>query len=194
MKVGSGWEEAKLNEHPSDYIEALCKRCACIWGGLTASKKKLPAGMLRSSWEDMISGGFLSLLEGFSKVPFCSTEGRALMSMDLASFAAGVNPTAVLEHLDFDEKCYAPPIVEPRHGMSYVDTYIKVFYYPEEDVMQWIRQNYQRYHLNHCLKLASNAFLTADASNGITADVALEAVKNIYHQENSSTLDEADTH
>ena len=54
------------------------------------------------------------------------------MSMDLASFAAGVKPSSVLERLEYDVQYEAPPKIDPKHGMSYVDTYIKVFYYPRE--------------------------------------------------------------
>jgi hypothetical protein len=31
-----------------------------------------------------------------------------------------------------------------------------VFYYPVEDAMEWIRQNYVRYPIRHCLALIAN--------------------------------------
>jgi hypothetical protein len=72
------------------------------------------------------------LLEGFSRVPYCSTEGRSLMSMDLAAFADGIDAASIIHRLDSDKLVSAPPLVTPRRGMRYIDMYIKVFYYPEE--------------------------------------------------------------
>lgn len=171
-----------MNEHPNEYIDALCGRFADIWAGLSLSKKKLPRGLLETAWEDMVSGGYMTLLEGFSRVPYCSTEGRALMSMDLASFAAGIDPSSIMDRMGGECACKAPPKVNPFRGMRYLDTYIKVFYYPKEDVIEWIRHNYENYQLNHCLSLAANAFRTesGEENNGIPVEVALEAVKNIY--------------
>ena len=60
------------------------------------------------------------------------------MSMDLASFAAETKPSAVMERLEYDTKYDAPPKVDPGKGMRYVDTYIKVFYYPKK-----VRRNVQ---------------------------------------------------
>jgi hypothetical protein len=37
--------------------------------------------------------------------------------------------------------------------MYYVDMYVKVFSYPHEDRMEWIKQNYSKYPLHHMLAL-----------------------------------------
>lgn len=132
LEVGSGWEENQLTEHPNEYIDDLCSRCALTWSALGVSQRKLPPGVLKVVWEDLIDGSYLSLLEGFSKVKFCSTEGRALMSMDLASFTAGVNSSSIMDRLDYQVNIEPPPPISPAHGMRYLDTYIKVFYYPKE--------------------------------------------------------------
>ena len=132
LEVGQAWEECELNEHANDYVDVLCSRCSCIWGALAISPRKLPVGVRNMIWEYILEGSFCSLLEGFSRVPFCSTEGRALMSMDLASFFAETKPSAVMEKLEFDPKYDTPPNVDPLKGMRYVDTYVKVFYYPKK--------------------------------------------------------------
>jgi hypothetical protein len=67
LKVGAGWEECKLNEHPNDYIDNLCDRCALLWGFLAASGK-LPPSVLKYTWERIVTGVYLSLLEGFGKL------------------------------------------------------------------------------------------------------------------------------
>lgn len=73
-------------------------------------------------------------LDGFSKVPYCSTEGRALMSMDVASFLSGTSPRSIAERLEDDHQsssiCKIPNEIRPYRTMAYVDTYIKMFYFP----------------------------------------------------------------
>ncbi|CAN0269283.1 unnamed protein product, partial [Ectocarpus fasciculatus] len=43
----------------------------------------VPARARRLVWRGVVDALLLSLLRGFSRVRRCSTEGRALMSMDL---------------------------------------------------------------------------------------------------------------
>jgi len=93
----------------------------------------MPRAVLEVTWKHICEAGFLSLLEGFSRVPYCSTEGRSLMSMDLAAFSDGIDAASIIHRLEADELVGGtPPLVSPERGMRYVDMYIKVFYYPEE--------------------------------------------------------------
>ena len=107
--MGHKWETDRMQEHANNYIDDLCNRCSCIWAALSVSPQKLPASLLREAWESLIEGSYASLLEGFSRVSRCSTEGRALMSMDLASFAAGTDPSSVMERLEYQIEYEAPP-------------------------------------------------------------------------------------
>ncbi|GAX28842.1 hypothetical protein FisN_20Lh137 [Fistulifera solaris] len=150
----AAWEESKLNEDPNDYVESMCERCALFWGFLTTSGK-LPDKALAFVWSGLMTAAYSTMLEGFSRISFCSTEGRALMTLDLASFSSGVTPQAVKERLD-KRSLFVKPVQEPQvliKGMSYVDTYIKVFYCPDKDVMEWIRNNYCKYRPTHILAL-----------------------------------------
>lgn len=110
-----------MKEHANEYVDALCSRCSCIWAALSVSPQKLPSSLLRVAWKSLVEGGYASLLEGFSRVPQCSTEGRALMSIDLASFAAGVDPSSVMDRLEYQIEYDAPPKTDTEHGMRYVE-------------------------------------------------------------------------
>ena len=59
------------------------------------------------------------------------------MSIDLATFCASVNGQAIDGRLESYFDCVArfPPSSSPQRGMQYVDLYVKVFYFPEDDVM-----------------------------------------------------------
>ena len=89
--------------------------------------------MLHQAWDSVIESSFVSMLEGFSRVS-CSTEGRASMSIDLATFCASINGKAIQTRLESYFKCVGklPPSSAPPRGMQYVDLYVKVFYLPDD--------------------------------------------------------------
>jgi len=136
-----------LNEHCNDYVEWLIERCLLLSKHLSTSQLQHQPSLVSETWNTLVESGFLALLEGFAKVFDCSTEGRALMSMDLATFSTAL------------------PLASPKRGMQYVDMYIKVFYFPLEDILNWIRDNRNHYHLHHLLTLVSFG-----AHNQLTTD------------------------
>ena len=124
-----------------------------MWIILSSSSLKKIHKLVYEAWECCVEAGFRTLLEGFSKIYDCSTEGRALMSIDLATFAANVSRQNLAGHIN--QECLTPITVSPKFGMEYVDMYIKVFYFPQEDVIEWIRDHISEYHLTHLLTLVS---------------------------------------
>ncbi len=142
-----------MNEHCNTYVDRLSDRYGILWAQLSSSR--LTAKLLSDTWEYVVESGYLSLLEGFSKVYDCSTEGRALMSIDLATFSSNINRHTLKERFAGRNAILQPPTVAPHRGMQYVDTYIKVFYFPEKDVQSWVMDNKGKYHINHLLTLVS---------------------------------------
>ena len=184
IQVGRGWEEAKIVDGSNTYIDDLSDRCARLWAKVSFLENY---SLAKSAWECIVSAAFLSLLEGFSKVLVCSTEGRALMSMDLASFAAGVSPSCVMSHLnDIDgmECRFPPPSVHCERGMQYVDTVVKAFYFGERDLMKWIEGNWESYRLDHCLALIISSVGGRRSIHFIGEMV--EAVKLLYKSKSVS--------
>eukprot|EP00550_Attheya_septentrionalis_P001917 CAMPEP_0198287380 /NCGR_PEP_ID=MMETSP1449-20131203/6221_1 /TAXON_ID=420275 /ORGANISM="Attheya septentrionalis, Strain CCMP2084" /LENGTH=1679 /DNA_ID=CAMNT_0043985327 /DNA_START=160 /DNA_END=5199 /DNA_ORIENTATION=- len=155
--VGSRWEESRLFEHANDYVEDLCEVCASLWKNLSSvCGPRLPMPVRTLGWTYILSSAYLSLMEGFSRVLQCSTEGRALMSIDLATLASGISSRSILERLEGSHSDFVlerPPSVDLPSGKLYVDTYVKVFYYPEEDAMRWIIDNHESYQQNHSIGL-----------------------------------------
>ena len=135
---------------------------ALLWQSLytPSSGRRLPLGILQTLWENLMGGGYMVLLDGFSKVPYCSTEGRALMSMDVASYRSGTSPHSIAErikeNIPSSISCPLPTDTQPYRTMAYVDTYIKIFYFPSNDALEWIRTNYKQYHQHHVISLIIN--------------------------------------
>jgi hypothetical protein len=151
---GKAWTDNVFKEYSNDYVDDLCERASLLWGHI-ASRGRLPAAAQALIWDHLLRSSFMLLLEGFSKITTCSTEGRSLMSMDLATLSSGLAPDSVKERLDesFPNVSLPPSQSRREDSMRYVDTWIKVFFFPEEDAMNWIKQNKDHYHRDHSISL-----------------------------------------
>jgi hypothetical protein len=103
------------------------------------------------------------------------------MTLDLASFSAGTCGASIAERLEGQALPSTPPKVNPDRGMRYVDTYIKVFYYPKGDIAQWIDDNFLGYRLNHSLALLAGACGVLEPSPERSHNDLVEHVKALYH-------------
>ncbi len=111
-----------MNEHCNDYVDDLCDLCLGLRDCLSST---LPVSVWEDAWNRTVEAGYLSMLEGFSYIHDCSTEGRALMSMDITTFFS------TMDNHKLCSSSYVPKLSQLK-GKHYVDTYIKVFYYPQE--------------------------------------------------------------
>jgi hypothetical protein len=122
---------------------------ALLWHNLSQTIG-MPSGQLKVVWENIVGAAYMCMLDAFSKIPFCSTEGRALMSMDVSAFNNGTRPSSIIERLEDDElkenllnhqqqvippkdiqpQCIPPKDVQPHRNFVDVSTYIKIFYFP----------------------------------------------------------------
>ena len=151
---GKAWTNNSFQEYSNDYVDDLCERASLLWGHI-ASRGRLPTPAQRLMWDLLVRSSFVLLLEGFSKITTCSTEGRSLMSMDLATLSTGLAHDSVKERLDksFPNISLPPSQSRREDSMRYVDTWIKVFFFPDDDAMNWIKQNKDQYHLDHSISL-----------------------------------------
>lgn len=183
VAVDSGWEECKLNEHANDYVEELVEKCAFLWGFMSLSAK-LPSDLRSATWERIVTGAYMSLLEGFARVSVCSTEGRALMTLDLASFSAGINPSSVVDRLE-QRSLHAPtpPSIPAATALSMqLANFIKAFYLPQDDRLKWIEGNFTDYQLHHVLSLMTAAPSNSDEPNSETRE-QVQMIKRLYSYE-----------
>jgi hypothetical protein len=175
VSLENAWEESKLHEHPNDYVENLVDFCSLLWRNLSLSKQKLPNGLLEMLWDDLVAGGFLTLVEGFSKVTCCSTEGRALMSMDVAAYRA------IGEKVKDDSKVLSPSLNQSFHYAQYVDAFIKMHYFPYDEALAWIQDSWGNYHYNHMM-----ALVMATATNASEAKKGIQMLNGLYSEDPGS--------
>ena len=93
-------------------------------------------------WMEVCSSAFDILLEGFSRVKKCSKEGRAAMGVDLSALHSGLDS------------------IHPNRtaqGKTYVEALcVKVSYMQDNEVLQWVQDNYQSYSYRCVLGVITN--------------------------------------
>lgn len=102
------------------------------------------------------------------------------MSMDLASLNMGMQPHSVLDRLEDKAETKPPPKVSVPRGMAYVDTYIKIFYFPPLDAYNWIEENYAKYQRAHTVALIAGAVFASGDRHVSAAKKVIQKVKALY--------------
>ena len=101
-------------------------------------------------WLELCQTAFDMLLEGFSRARKVSTEGRASMTMDVSALHAG---------LDTIHPC------RPARGKLHVNNYVRASYLSEEEVVEWVRNNWQGYGYRHLHGLLHQAMSGGSTSS-----------------------------
>ena len=131
------WDIRGIREGANDYVDEVLRRAEAVQRAI--GQEALLAPAQRSVfWAEWCQSAMEALVEGFSRVKHCSTEGRALMSMDVQALHQGL--TAIAPFRGVRSRVWA-------------DSFVKAFYYGEEDVMKWIADNFANYHMRHIEKL-----------------------------------------
>lgn len=121
-------------------------------------------------WIELCQSAFDVVLEGYSKVRKCSAEGRAAMTMNVFALHDGLNSI----HL-----------CRPSRGKHYIDNFLKAFYLSEDEMMNWIRDNYQAYPYRHVHSLLSQTM--SSMLNSKKLRDAITTIDGLYEYEGSST-------
>ncbi len=125
------------------------------------------AGLVREQiWIELCQAIFDVVLEGYSKVRKCSAEGRAAMTMNIFTLHDSLNSI----HL-----------CRPPRGKHYIDNFLKAFFLSEDEMMNWIRDNYQAYSYRHIHSLVSQTM--SSMLNSKKLRDAITIVDGLYEYE-----------
>lgn len=181
------WAFRELRNDVSDYIEDLIGRLHelhqvlapstsslvespagydDIFGGLAGTIHLIKQSLRRKLWDRCVEAGYALLLDGWSKCRRCSTEGRALMSMDVQALSGGVEGLCGGNSEGID-----------RH---YVVAWVNAYYFGEDDLMIWMEGNSSRYHAAHMLSLAATS-APGGAHGGVLRRLKQQSSR-LYHR------------
>ncbi|RHY30211.1 hypothetical protein DYB32_004534 [Aphanomyces invadans] len=97
--ANASWDIAHMSTQHNEYVVTLVRNCGMFWGTLQGSA--VPIAVRDELWAVVVRAVMEALVDGYANVPKCSTEGRALMSMDLMALQNGLD---LIEQLYRDAK------------------------------------------------------------------------------------------
>ena len=124
-------------------------------------------------WLELCQSAFDIVLEGFSRVKKVSTEGRASMAMDVSSMHTA---------LDAIHPC------RPPRGKLHVDNFVRASYLSEEEVLEWVRNNWQGYAYRHLLGLLTQVYMSSNNNMNVNVlkkkryNTAVAVLDSFYDQ------------
>ena len=131
-----GWDSKKQREQPHDWVDLLVFNCRHVWEYLLNQQDSAETSELvrEQLWIELCQSAFDTVIEAYSKLRKTTTQGRALMSL---------NVSALHNALDAIHSC------RPPRGKHHIDNYIRAFYMSEPDMLQWINENWMSYCYRH---------------------------------------------
>ncbi|XP_016976178.1 syndetin [Drosophila rhopaloa] len=118
------WDVNHVIHQHSSYSDVLNRNIQSFAMCLEEIAKEVPVPS-KHVWNSMAHVATHLLVEGFSNVKKCSAGGRALMQLDFANFMSFLELISNQKY--------------PQHR-SYVDVFIKTYYFAPEQFEQWIEQ------------------------------------------------------
>jgi len=132
MVTNVKWDAPALGVEYSPYVDFIGKEFKTFSQRIAAVSKTgcLPQIVLETLFDYNIKRMMEMLVEGYSRMKKCSSDGLAMMNLDFNVI------TMELEKL-------IP--VRPIPHANFVGDYIKAFYLTQVDILPWIRQNHVSY-------------------------------------------------
>jgi len=162
------WHKIKtLASEPSNYVQKVILRMRKIWSHLQrecAEGTKFSMSAIPLVWSRALEEVMDQFLDAIASVEKCGTEGRALMSMDLATLFRGIVEIAP----------GLQEIIDPARQR--VENYVKAFYYDRlKDVLEWITQNrhiYERWHLENLIRFGVGSSKSSSQLSKLMAEAS----------------------
>jgi hypothetical protein len=131
--------QSKHNAYVDLVMLELTRSRAVIVGNNGERSGEVSAAALQRLWADCVQYLAEELVGSYSKLKKCTTEGRALMSVDINVLRTGIEAITDCKTSD---------------AWEYVSEYISAYYYPEADFLKWVH-DHPSYTLSQYISLAT---------------------------------------
>ena len=167
--VENSWDSRKKvgNDH-HEWVDALISICSEVWKYICEQKEDIFLMVREQIWLEIYQAAFDTTLDGFCKIRKCSAEGRAAMMIDVAALHDGLNSI---------NRCNTP------RGKLHIENLIKASYMAEDDMMEWVGENWQSYSYKQLHGLLSQTLSSVLNSKRLKDAVAV--IDTYYECENN---------
>lgn len=146
MVSSTKWDISELQSQHSAYVDFLIQEMKSFGTAINNLCKStpLPREIVNVLWDCVIYRAFRAIVQGYcDSSRKCSSEGRALMQLDLQQMSSKIEQLTDLR---------------PIPHKAYVENYIKAYYLPESSLEQWILQHseYSAHQMVSLLNVASH--------------------------------------
>jgi hypothetical protein len=125
-------------------------------------------------WLEICQAAFDVCLEGYAKVRKVSVEGRSAMTTDTIALHDLLNTI----HL-----------CRPPRGKHYIDNYLRAALLPEDELMGWVRENWESHAYRHVHGLlAQTLFSLLNSKKLKDATAVIDSLYDLKDGESTSTL------
>jgi hypothetical protein len=156
-----------------EQVRLLLRCCLCCGEGFT-DVRALSGVSVAQVWLEICQAAFDVSLEGFSKVRKCSVEGRSAMTTDNIALHDALNTI----HL-----------CRPPRGKHYVDNFLRSAMLSEEELMAWVRENWESYAYRHIQGLLTQTLFSLLNSKKLKDAIAvIDGLYELKDGESTSTL------
>eukprot|EP01034_Spumella_vulgaris_P021596 gene21596-27634_t len=164
------WDTRKLRDAHHEWVDLLVKNCEEVWNYMVLTEDQFAesSALVREQvWLEVCQCAFDLLLDGYSRVRKCSSEGRAAMTMDVFAVHEGLNRT----HL-----------CRPPRGKHHLDSYLHMSFLSDEDMMSWIAENWQSFAYRHIAGMVAQTMTSVLSSKKLKD--AMAVVDSLYDIDN----------
>jgi hypothetical protein len=167
--VENSWDSRKKveNEH-HEWVDSLISTCGEVWKYISEQKEDVFQMVQEQIWLEIYQAAFDTALDGFCKIRKCSAEGRAAMTIDVAALHDGLNSI---------HRC------NTLRGKLHIENLIKASYMAEDDMMEWVAENWQSYSYKQLHGLLSQTLSSVLNSKRLKDAVAV--IDTYYECENN---------
>lgn len=171
------WDSKKQGDAPNAWVELLVSNCREVWGYLNENNEFALVHELarEQTWMELCQAAYDIVLDTFSKSKKNNALGSTTTSSDACRQGIIIDLAALQSSLDGVHSC------RPARGKEYVEEYVRATGLSDDDMMHWVRSNWQMYAYCHMKALISQTL--ASVMKKTKQKECLVELDGLYDQE-----------
>jgi hypothetical protein len=178
LRISEGqWDSKKQGDAPNAWVELLVQNCREVWKFLNEDNEFTLVHELarEQTWMELCQAAYDIVLDAFSKAKKNNALGSTTTSSDACRQGIMIDLVALQSSLESVHSC------RPARGKDYVEEYVRATGLPDDDMMQWVRSNWQMYAYRHMKSLISQTL--ASVMKKTKLKECLVVLDGLYDQE-----------
>jgi Protein of unknown function C-terminus (DUF2451) len=147
------WADSKKqSDGPNAWVECLANNCKEVWEFLNEENENAVVHVLAREqlWMELCQAAFDVALDSFSK----AKKSNAVVGSTTTS-SEGCRAAMIVDLRELQKSLEAIHSCRPARGKEHVEEFVRATGLPEDEMIQWVRSNWQIYAYQHLYALIS---------------------------------------